>query len=205
MPGRCLGQEGVHAVLRLVQDIGAAAGQRLVHAQAVIGVVGRRQQVHGRVRRQDAHVGARTERLYEFGLDGLARSVGSVQNSLGGVGGLADVLQLVAVAACEGDAQPLDQELLHEARPLGSEDAHGAAVVEAIACGDEVLRQERGRVVDSAADDAALGVEGVGFQRVGGAGDDSDGQRRVFGQAERRYGSRDAASDNENVAFMDIC
>ncbi len=115
--------------------------------------------------------------------------------------GLLRIIQLVRSAPGERDLQLIDEDRVDKPLGLLGQDAHGFGIVDPVAGLDDVLLEELGKIVLSERDDAALGVEGVGFLGPGRLGDDRHAEPRL-GRFERRARARDPAADDENVELQ---
>ena len=102
---------------RLVEHVGADAGQRVVDGAAVAAVVRRCEQVDGRVAGEETHARVARERGDQRVLDGAAGGVGGVQDARQRVPALAAERETAVGPAVEGHVQPVEQDRLHQPRP----------------------------------------------------------------------------------------
>ncbi len=85
------GQNGFYLPLLLIEDVGPHARWRRIDIQRVAGMMGRGEQINGRVPGQQSDVGARLQGLDQLLLDGPPCSILDVQDAVGGMSRFPDI------------------------------------------------------------------------------------------------------------------
>ena len=161
-------------------------------------MVGHGQEVDGRPPGEEGDAGVLPEGPQEPVLDGPAGGVLDVEDAAARVPGLEGVVEGLGRAPGEGDLELVDERFADEAGPVRDQDIDGGRVADAVAGLEDVPLEELGLVVGGERDDAALGVEGVGFLGPDLLGDDDDAEPGVGGlEGGGRPG--DAAADDQDV------
>ncbi len=194
-------QNALHLARRLVKDIGPHAGAFVVDRQPVARVVRRREQLHRRMARKQGDVGVAAHGVEQRDLDGLARGVRGVDDARQAVPALQRQRERPARRAVEADLYPLQQDAAQHIRPVLRHDLHGARVTAPVAGAQDILRQQRRRVILAPVDDAALRPIGVAVFRLGGARHHHDGDASV-GEDQGRGRPGNAAADDEDVSLQ---
>ena len=167
---------------------------------AIQRVVGGGQQVHRGVTGQEGDVRVGAHRLDQGDLDGLAGVIRHVQDARDRMAALARQRKLAVFGEIKLDRGTLEQDYVDALWALHGQDVHRDRVAVVVAGANDVLSQERRRVVHAPVDDTALRVERIRLLRVVRAGHDDD-LHALVGQLQRRRRAGNPAAQDQDFGF----